>query len=387
VRAWLVGNKVIRSSADKRQIAGRQLKGIAVPVRPEPGVALDHRMNSKLDGSREPEPPWRNRNGPGEHSSRRARSDQMLLKDVHPMSVLHKGMSVKIIEPLTSLHDHGWVNNIVNRHVLVLGATGKTGSRVASKLSEQGVSVRTAARGGADIHFDWDNPATFEGALQGITGVYLVSPVMRTDFAGVVSGFLDQAEQAGVRHVTCLSAYGMEHAPAGVALRAVELDLMSRSSLTHSIIRPAWFMQNFSETFLKPAGDEIVVPAGTGAEAFVSAGDIASVAAATLAEPGRHAGAAYAPTGPESLTLGEAARIISAAAGRTIAYRDTDRNEWVDAMVRSGVPAKYGEVLRTLTETIASGRGSQPNGDVLAATGAAPVSFAGFAAKAAPVWK
>jgi uncharacterized protein YbjT (DUF2867 family) len=296
-------------------------------------------------------------------------------------------MSVKIIEPLTSLHDHGRVNNTANRHILVLGATGKTGSRVAGTLSGQGVSVRTAARAGADIHFDWDNPATFEGALQGIAGVYLVSPVMRTDFAGVVSGFLDQAEQAGVRHVTYLSAYGMEHAPAGVALRAVELDLMSRSSLTHSILRPAWFMQNFSETFLKPAGDEIVVPAGTGAEAFVSAGDIASVAAATLAEPGRHAGAAYAPTGPESLTLGEAARIISAVVGRTIAYRDTDRNEWVDAMVRSGVPAKYGEVLRSLTETVASGHGAQPNGDVLAATGAAPVSFADFAAKAAPAWK
>jgi uncharacterized protein YbjT (DUF2867 family) len=279
------------------------------------------------------------------------------------------------------------VNNTVNCHVLVLGATGKTGSRVAGKLSGQGVSVRTAARSGADIHFDWDNPATFERALRGITGAYLLSPVLRTDFAGVVSRFLDQAEQAGVQHVTYLSAYGMEHAPAEVAMRAVELDLLSRSSLTHSVIRPAWFMQDFSETFLKPAGDEIVVPTGAGAEAFVSAEDIASVAAATLAEPERHAGRAYAPTGPESLTLSEAAQIISAAAGRTIVHRDTDRNEWVDAMVRSGVPAEYGEVLRTLTETIASGRGSQPNGDVLAATGAAPISLADFASKTVPAWK
>lgn len=279
------------------------------------------------------------------------------------------------------------MNNTGNRHVLVLGATGKTGSRVAGKLSGQGISVRTAARSGADIHFDWDNPATYERALRGITGAYILSPVLRTDFAGVVSRFLDQAEQAGVQHVTYLSAYGMEHAPAEVAMRAVELDLLSRSSLTHSVIRPAWFMQDFSETFLKPAGDEIIVPAGAGAEAFVDAEDIASAAAATLTEPERHTGRAYAPTGPESLTLWEAAQIISAAVGRTIVYRDTDRNEWVDAMVRSGVPAEYGEVLRTLTETIASGRGSQPNGDVLAATGAAPISFAGFASKTAPAWK
>jgi hypothetical protein len=56
-------------------------------------------------------------------------------------------------------------------------------------------------------------------------------------------------------------------------------------------------------------------------------------------------------------------------------------------MVRSGVPAEYGDVLRTLTETIASGHGSQPNGDVLAATGAVPISFADFAADTAAAWK
>jgi hypothetical protein len=44
-------------------------------------------------------------------------------------------------------------------------------------------------------------------------------------------------------------------------------------------------------------------------------------------------------------------------------------------------------VLRTLTETIASGHGAQPNGDVLAATGTAPICFADFASKTAPAWK
>jgi hypothetical protein len=107
VRAWLVGNTVISSAADKRQVTWCQFKGIAVPFRvpfrPEPGVAPDHRMNGKLDGSGESEPPWRDRNGPGKHSSRRTGPDQMLLKDVHSMSVLHKEMSVKLIESLTSL--------------------------------------------------------------------------------------------------------------------------------------------------------------------------------------------------------------------------------------------------------------------------------------------
>ncbi len=175
----------------------------------------------------------------------------------------------------------------------------------------------------------------------------------------------------------------MEHAPPEVALRAVELDLASRKALSHSILRPAWFMQNFSENFLRPVNDEIVVPCGTGAEAFVSAEDIASVASATLLHPARHAGRAYAPTGPEALTFEQAARGISTAAARTITYRDIDRELWINAMIQAGVPAEYGAVLRSLTETVAAGRGSRPNEDVLVATGTSPTRFEDFAGKTA----
>ncbi len=279
------------------------------------------------------------------------------------------------------------MNNKADERVLVLGATGKTGSRVAGRLSVRGASVRTAARSGADVHFDWDNQATWEEALRGATGLYLVSPILRIDFAGLVGRFLDQAERAGVRHVTYLSAYGMEYAPAEVALRAVELDLAARGSLTSTVIRPGWFMEDFSETFLQPVNDEIVVPAGDGAEAFVSVEDIAAVAAVTLIEPEKHAGHAYAPTGPQALTMAEAAEMISAVAGRTIAYRDADREQWIAAMISTGVPAEYAQVLRPLTATLASGNGARPNSDILDVTSAAPVTFAEFAAKTAPAWK
>jgi hypothetical protein len=47
-------------------------------------------------------------------------------------------------------------------------------------------------------------------------------------------------------------------------LRAVELDLAARGSLTSTVIRPEWFMEDFSETFLQPVNDELVVPAADG---------------------------------------------------------------------------------------------------------------------------
>jgi uncharacterized protein YbjT (DUF2867 family) len=269
---------------------------------------------------------------------------------------------------------------------LVLGATGKTGSRVANKLLSRGLPVRTAARSGAGAHFDWDDPGTYAATLQDVKQVYLVGPVMRTDFADQVSVFLDRAEDAGARHVTYLSAYGVGSAPPETAMRSVELDLLGRPALSHAILRPAWFMQNFSETFLKPIGGAIVVPAGDGAEAFVDAEDIAAVATATLADPEAHVGAQYALTGPEALTIADAAKIISDVSGLAIDYTDIDRGAWVAAAVAGGIPADYGAVLRMLTETIASGHGSRPSSDVEKATGAPPASFADFARRTASAW-
>jgi uncharacterized protein YbjT (DUF2867 family) len=269
---------------------------------------------------------------------------------------------------------------------LVLGATGKTGSRVASRLEGLGQEVRRAARHDAAVRFDWDDEATHRPAVRGASSVYLVAPVLRTRFAPQVSAFLDLAEAEGVRHVTFLSAYGMEHAPPEVALRAVELDLARRAGLTYSIVRPAWFMQNFSETFLKPVDGVITVPTGGGAEAFVDAEDIAAVAAATLANPDAHAGAQYAPTGPDALTVSDAADLIADLTGQPTKHNDIDRSAWIDGAVAAGVPAAYGEVLRTLTETVASGHGSRPNNDVQNVTGRPPISFAAFARRTAQAW-
>jgi uncharacterized protein YbjT (DUF2867 family) len=272
------------------------------------------------------------------------------------------------------------------RTTLVLGGTGKTGARVAGRLTRIGVPVRTAARRGGDVRFDWDDVTTHRDALEGADRVYLIAPVMRTRFGPQVSAFLDLAEAAGVRHVTFLSAYGMELAPVEVALRAVELDLMGRSALTYSIVRPAWFMQDFSETFLVPVDGAIVVPTGDGAEAFVDAEDIATVVAATLADPESHVGAEYAPTGPEALTVSEAASIIAGVTARPVRHVDVDRHSWVQGVIVSGVPAEYGEMLRLLTETIASGRGSRPNSDIEKVTGTPPTKFADFAQRTVAAW-
>lgn len=278
---------------------------------------------------------------------------------------------------------------MMNAHsnTLVLAGTGKTGSRLAAKLAKLGLKVRTAARHGADVRFDWDDATTHRLALHGVDRLYLVPPVMRMDFANQVATFLDLAEVAGVRHVTYLSAYGIDQASSGLALRAVELNLIGRSSITHSILRPAWFMQNFSDTFLKPVDGVITIPTANGSEAFIDAEDIAAVATETLARPDRHAGGAYALTGPEAMTVGEAAEVIAAVSGMPVKHNNIDRGVWIQGLVAAGVPSEYGEMLRMLTEVIASGKGSRPSDNVEKITGVPPITFAEFARRTRQAWR
>jgi uncharacterized protein YbjT (DUF2867 family) len=270
---------------------------------------------------------------------------------------------------------------------LVLGGTGRTGSLVARKLAERGLSARTASRHGADVRFDWDNPATHGPALAGADRIYLVTPVMRVTYARLVSGFLDLAETCGVRHVTYLSAYGSDQAPPEVDIRAVELELMSRQAFTSSVLRPAWVMQNFTDQHLPVIQGMITVPTAGGAEAFVDAADIAAVAVETLADPDAHAGAVYSPTGPEALTVAEVAGIIAGVTGRPVSHNDIERSVWIEgAIVAGAVSPGYRVMLNWLTATIASGHGSRPNDDVRKVTGSPPAGFTDFAHRNTHAW-
>src|SRR5699024_2568430 len=56
--------------------------------------------------------------------------------------------------------------------ILVLGGTGKTGSRVAEPLAKHGQTIRIGSRRGRPP-FDWQNQQTWGPALQGVTAAYI----------------------------------------------------------------------------------------------------------------------------------------------------------------------------------------------------------------------
>lgn len=284
----------------------------------------------------------------------------------------------------------------VGGKVLVLGGTGKTGRRLVRSLADAGVPVRAASRrpgasegGVEEIEFDWVRPETYGAALDGVESLYLVPPGSVVDPSEQVAAFVEEAVRAGVRRIVDLSALGVD-ASEEIGLRKVERVVMG-SGLEWTVLRPNWFMQNFSESFLLPStvedGQVVVAPAGDGAVSFIDARDIAAVAAAALTEDGRHAGAEYVLTGGRALTFAEAASTIGKTTGGEVRYVEVEPEQMREGVVGAGVPGEYADMLLGLFEGIRAGWNEPVTGAVERVLGRPPIDFADFARENAAVWR
>lgn len=86
--------------------------------------------------------------------------------------------------------------------ILVIGGTGKTGSRVAERLTAQGLPVRVGSRNG-EPPFVWEDPDTWEAALDGVGSVY-VTYYPDLGFPGAaetVGAFSELAVKKGARRI------------------------------------------------------------------------------------------------------------------------------------------------------------------------------------------
>lgn len=261
---------------------------------------------------------------------------------------------------------------------LVLASTGKTGRRITSLLGPiaRGVSRRSA------IPFDWNDPNTWAAAVEGADAAYVVPPIENLDYSAVPE-FVDLAKRSGVRNFVLLSARGMDFTMPHEAA-------VSGSGVDWTILRPAWFAQNFSEDMMLPAvlAGEVALPTGEGRHGFIDVDDIAAVAVAALTGGGSHAGQVYELTGPEAITFGEAVALIAAASGREIKYVDVPPESFRAGLLAHGMNAEYADLLTTLLTAIRNGQDADLADGVQRALGRAPRTFATYAQTAAAtgVW-
>ena len=270
---------------------------------------------------------------------------------------------------------------------LVLGGTGKTGRRVAARLQARGLPVRIGSRSG-EPPFDWEKPDTWATALDGVSAAYVsyYPDVAIPGAPEAVRAFTELAVQSGTRRLVLLSGRGEEEAQrAEQAVREVG----DGAGVEWTIVRCAWFMQNFDEYFLlEPIlSGKVALPSGDVPEPFVDADDIADVAVAALTEGG-HAGEIYELTSPRLLTFEEAVGEIAKATGREIRFVPVSLEEFETVLAGEQVPAEIASFLTYLFGEVLDGRNAYLTDGVRRALGREPKDFTDYARDAAAtgVW-
>lgn len=260
------------------------------------------------------------------------------------------------------------------RPILVIGSTGKTGKRVAAKLTNLGHDVRHGSRS-STTPFDWDDRQTWAPALAGATAAYIAySPDLAAPGAEeAITELVALARIAGLRRLVLLSGRGEVEAE-----RAE--NVVRGSGLESTIVRASWFAQNFSEGNFADdiAAGTVALPVGGVGEPFIDADDIADVAVAALTDD-RHVGQLYEVTGPRLLSFADAVAEIAAATGRDVTFTSVAMDDYAAVLADYRVPPEMIALLRYLFSTVLDGRNASLADGVQRALGREPKDFADFA--------
>ncbi len=261
--------------------------------------------------------------------------------------------------------------------ILVIGATGKTGRRVAAGLEAKGLPVRHGARNSA-TPFDWEAPETWAAALTGARAAYVTyfPDLAFPGAVGKLESLCETAKDAGVEHLVLLSGRGEHHARLGE-------EVVRDSGVDFTIVRSAWFAQNYSEGYLR---DPILVgvlpmPGGDVAEPIIDIEDIADVVVAALTEEG-HKGEVYEVTGPRLMTFADMAQELGQAIGRPIRHIPIGFEDFHAEIAEAGGDF-VADVFTAIARETLDGRNAHVADGVMRALGRPPRDFSEFARIAA----
>lgn len=261
--------------------------------------------------------------------------------------------------------------------ILVIGATGKTGRRVAAKLDALGHNVRRGTRR-SETPFDWEAPETWGPALDGVGAAYVTYFPDLAFPGGVekVGALAAQAKDLGVERLVLLSGRGEHHAKLGEeAVREAGPDV--------TIVRSTWFAQNFSEGYLRDPilAGILPMPGGAIKDPIIDIDDVADVVVAALTEEG-HAGEIYEVTGPRLMGWADMAEELSRAIGRPIQHVPIRFEDFHANVAQSGGDF-VADVFTAIARETLDGRNENVCDGVERALGRPPRDFAEFATTAA----
>jgi uncharacterized protein YbjT (DUF2867 family) len=227
--------------------------------------------------------------------------------------------------------------------VLVIGAAGDLGRRVARAVEARGADVRPFTR--RDGH-DLANRASLDAACAGVRTVFLQSSPTREQVA-LETNAIEAAERAGVERIVKLSNIPIDGLDDGLHgnHRAIERRLAA-SKVASTVVQPSFFTTVLDRQRDFVARGQVVLPLGAGRVAWVDPDDIAEVAAEALV---RDVVGPVVVTGPEALDGDDVAARLG------VTRLDPPLAQWRDAVAKTGIDPWLLDSTVRLYEAVARG--------------------------------
>ncbi len=195
------------------------------------------------------------------------------------------------------------------------------------------------------IHFDFEEPVTFDGATKACDVLFLLRPPQLADVDRYFKPLVDSAVRNKVQHVVFLSVQG---APDSSFIPHHKIEkLIEESELPFTFLRPAYFMQNFKTTLHGELtkNRRIFLPAGDAEFTLIDVRDIGAVAARVLSNPDQYANRGMDLTTEHRLTFGEMAEQLSEGLGEKITFESPSLLRFFWIKKKEGTPTGYILVL------------------------------------------
>jgi len=218
--------------------------------------------------------------------------------------------------------------------ILLTGATGNVGISVLKAIASSGANLELYAGirnirtdrlklkdyNVSPVNFDFENAATFRDALQSMDILFLLRPPNLADVSRFFKPLIQEAIRSKIQHIIFLSVQGVEKSKIIPHHKIERLIVESRIACT--LLRPAYFMQNFTTTLRNDLvqHQRIFLPARKAKFTLIDLDDVGKVAAKIFSEPQKHINKIYELTNNEILTFGEMAEKLSAGLNKPIRF-------------------------------------------------------------------
>jgi len=207
----------------------------------------------------------------------------------------------------------------------------------AQAMADRGVQIRQA---------DYNQPATLDAALKGVSKLMFISSSDIGNRIPQHSTIIAAAQRAGVKLVAYTSLLHADTSPLGLAAEHKQTEALLRASnLPFAVLRNGWYTENYAASIATAlTHGAILGSAGDGRFSSATRADFAAAAAAVLTSDNQ-AGHTYELAGDTAFTLAELAAEIARQSGKAVEYKNLPEADYKAMLIGFGVPEAMAGLL------------------------------------------